>query len=234
MVVLHQFPAMLGLPNASPYCLKVEAFIRMAGIPFEIRHTASYRGPRGKLPFIEHDGTVVPESETILDTLTEMAAPDRLQVLTPEQQTTGHLLARMADYSLSWMLMYDRWLVPVTWPRSREAFFTSVPWMIRPVLAALYQFRVKRDCWAHGVGRLIMPERRSRLLQDLTCLSDVLGDKPYLFGDKPSRYDASCFGVIANMARDPLGIPSKQVLQGFPNLLAWSDRILREHFNYPN
>ncbi|PXF29732.1 hypothetical protein WH50_18935 [Pokkaliibacter plantistimulans] len=233
MVILHQFPAMLGLPNASPYCLKVETFLRMAGIPYEVRHTPSFRGPRGKLPFIQLGEQSIPESETILDTLQPMAAADHLQPLSEEQRLQGHLLARMADYSLAWMLMYERWLVPVTWPRTREAFFTSVPWLIRPLVAALFQHKVKRDCWGHGVGRLIMPERRSRLQQDLQCVSDVLGDKPFLFGDRPSRYDASCFGVIANIARDPLGIPSKQVLQGYPNLVAWSERILRDYFKYP-
>ena len=37
MIKLYSFPPLDGLPSASPFCVKVEAYLRMAGIPYEIR-----------------------------------------------------------------------------------------------------------------------------------------------------------------------------------------------------
>ena len=53
MIVLHQFKSFFGLPNASPFCMKLETYLRMAGLPFEIPAAsvrAIGRAPKGKLP----------------------------------------------------------------------------------------------------------------------------------------------------------------------------------------
>ena len=35
MIKLFQFPPYWGLPNASPFCMKVETYLRMTGIPYQ-------------------------------------------------------------------------------------------------------------------------------------------------------------------------------------------------------
>ena len=67
---MHQFPAALGLPNASPFCMKLETYLRMTGLPFEVRPvTDPRRAPKGKLPYIDDGGTVLADSNLILDYL---------------------------------------------------------------------------------------------------------------------------------------------------------------------
>jgi hypothetical protein len=36
MIKVHQFAPAFGLPNASPFCMKLETYLRMAGLPFEL------------------------------------------------------------------------------------------------------------------------------------------------------------------------------------------------------
>ena len=36
MIKLYQFPPAFGLPNASPFCMKLETYLRMAGLPFTL------------------------------------------------------------------------------------------------------------------------------------------------------------------------------------------------------
>ena len=36
VIRVHQFAPALGLPNASPFCMKLETYLRMAGLPFEL------------------------------------------------------------------------------------------------------------------------------------------------------------------------------------------------------
>ena len=33
MIVLHQFGAAFGVPNPSPFCIKLECFLKMSGLP---------------------------------------------------------------------------------------------------------------------------------------------------------------------------------------------------------
>jgi hypothetical protein len=58
MIKLHQFAPAFGLPNASPFCMKVETYLRMAGLPYERVNSGDVlRAPKGKLPVIDDDGT---------------------------------------------------------------------------------------------------------------------------------------------------------------------------------
>jgi hypothetical protein len=57
MIKLYQFKPALDLPNASPFCMKLEIYLRMANLPYEIVLNAdSRKAPKGKLPYIE-DGS---------------------------------------------------------------------------------------------------------------------------------------------------------------------------------
>jgi hypothetical protein len=36
MIKLYQFNAAWGLPNPSPFCMKVETYLRMVSLPYEV------------------------------------------------------------------------------------------------------------------------------------------------------------------------------------------------------
>ncbi len=53
MIKLYQFDPAFGLPNASPFCMKLETYLRMAQLPFEIEPAtlqAFNKAPKGKMP----------------------------------------------------------------------------------------------------------------------------------------------------------------------------------------
>jgi glutathione S-transferase len=54
---LFQFPRLFSIPNLSPFCSKLETWLRIAGIPYDVVDTPNPRkSPKGKLPFIEDAG----------------------------------------------------------------------------------------------------------------------------------------------------------------------------------
>jgi len=56
MIKLFQFAPAFGLPNASPFCMKLETYLRMAGLPFELVNSGDVmKAPNHKLPYIHHD-----------------------------------------------------------------------------------------------------------------------------------------------------------------------------------
>ena len=70
MITLYQFSPVWGLPNTSPFCLKVETYLRMTEVPYEIKFVMDPRkSPKGKLPVIKMNGETIPDSELIIDYL---------------------------------------------------------------------------------------------------------------------------------------------------------------------
>ena len=63
MIKVHQFAPAFGLPNASPFCMKLETWLRMAGLPFELVNDGNVmKAPKGKLPYIDDDGQPVADA----------------------------------------------------------------------------------------------------------------------------------------------------------------------------
>jgi len=36
MITLHQYPGCWELPSLSPFCIKVETYLKMTGIPYKV------------------------------------------------------------------------------------------------------------------------------------------------------------------------------------------------------
>lgn len=91
MIRLHQYPPMFGIPNPSPFCMKLETWLRMANLPFEIVQVVDPRkGPKGKVPWIEDEGKTIADSAFIIEYL-QKAYGDPLHdgELDPAQRATS-------------------------------------------------------------------------------------------------------------------------------------------------
>ena len=66
-VVLYQLKPMFGLPNPSPFCMKLETYLRMAEIEHQVVAVTNLKGsPTGKAPYIEIDGQAMADSGLII------------------------------------------------------------------------------------------------------------------------------------------------------------------------
>ena len=75
MITLYQFPPAWGLPNASPFCMKVETYLRMCNLPYTTVNVLNpAKGPKGKLPYITDGSNIVADSGLILDYLKKSTA----------------------------------------------------------------------------------------------------------------------------------------------------------------
>lgn len=66
--------------------------------------------------------------------------------------------------------------------------------------------------------------------KDLTALSTLLGDKNYLYGDRPTTIDASLFGTLVSLYDPPLSskVIKPYMEQSTPNLVSYIKRIKQE------
>jgi len=69
-LLVHQIPSAWGLPSVGPFCLKLETYLRMVEIPYQSAIDATpFRGPKGKLPWIEHEEKKIGDSGLIIEYL---------------------------------------------------------------------------------------------------------------------------------------------------------------------
>src|SRR5580700_6911723 len=65
MITLYTFGPGLGLPDPSPFVMKAEMLLKIAGLPYQIDSTGFSKAPKGKLPYIDDDGERVADSTFI-------------------------------------------------------------------------------------------------------------------------------------------------------------------------
>src|SRR5688500_18271068 len=111
-IVLWQMQPLWGLPNASPFCMKVETWLRMAGLPYETRAIAGPpKSKSGKVPYIERaDGSLLWDSSVILETLERERDVTLDRHLSAHDRALGVLLQRTFEENLYFLVLYERWV----------------------------------------------------------------------------------------------------------------------------
>ena len=71
MIKLYKFGPIGDICDPSPFCVKVEAYLRMTNQPYETVSGAQYlrKAPKRKLPYIEDNGKIIADSSFILNYL---------------------------------------------------------------------------------------------------------------------------------------------------------------------
>ncbi len=225
MITFYQFPRLLGVPNMSPFCLKLETWLRMAELKYDIHEVADPRkAPKGKLPYINDDGTVIADTALIIDYLKKQYSVTLDQHLSVTDRAVAHAFGIMLEDHLYWALMYNRW-VDENWPKVRDTFFSALPAVIKSVVPLMAQKNMKDALDGHGMGRHSRDEIYEMANQDLKAVADYLADKPYLMGDQPCTVDATLFSFLCNIVDVPLRSPMKEYLLKCDNLKRYKERI---------
>lgn len=231
MLELHQFAPHFGLPNASPFCMKVEAYLRLAGIEYKIVEVLNPgKGPYGKAPWIIDEDQIVPDSRFILEYLNKKHDHPLKGDLGAPELAIHHALARMLDESTYFVTVNERWLVSENAPITREALFAAVPGPLRKLVFSLGQRSLRRSLHGQGMGRLSRDEIVSLGKKDVDCLADILGSKPYFAGEKAGEIDASTMASIAGLIKAPISSKVTDHIATKDNLVAYHKRMMEQLF----
>lgn len=231
LIKLYQFPPAWGLPNGSPFCLKLETYLRMSGLRYEV-YNGMYlaRAPKGKLPFIEHGQQRIGDTELIIDYLREHFGDPLDAELSPAQRATSTAFRCLIEEHLYWVGMYARWFEQENWPQVKSEFFRGLPPLLRQLVPPLARRNMRRELWGQGMGRHCPEDIYVLGIRDLNALSAQLGDQPYLLGDQPHAIDASMYAFLTNILVPPLDSILRRHLQSQINLVAYCYRMERRYF----
>lgn len=231
MLRLHQFPPAYGLPNASPFCMKVENYLRMTGISYEVVDDFDLtKAPKGKLPYIE-DGQMVADSEVILDYLKATYGDPLDAHLTPAEKAVSLAFTRLMDEHLYWAAgIQPRFVEPAGWEITRSVFLGGLTGPLRHIVPRVARYRMKQELWGHGLGRHRREEIYAMGCADVTALAAYLGEKPFFHGERPTTLDAVAYAYLANIIWVPIESPVKQHALAQPDLEAYCRRMKERYY----
>jgi glutathione S-transferase len=226
-ILLWQMPPVWGLPNASPFCMKVQAWLNLTGLDYETRSlTRPPRSKTRKVPYIERpDGTFVYDSSRIIDELSREHGVDLDASLSPQKRAEGILLQRTFEEHLYFIGLAERWLDDDNWPIVRDAFFANIPAWIRPLVGWIIRRGVRQACFGQGMGRLGPHERLSRATKDLEAIACLLDERRFLLGDSPTTIDATAVAFLANWYEPSLRSELRQIATNYPSLRRYYDEL---------
>lgn len=230
-IKLYQFRPAFGLPNASPFCMKVETYLRMAELPYECPRGADLRkAPKGKMPYLEDEGAVVADSTFIIDYLKRKYGDPLDSHLGSAERAAALACQRMLEENTYWAVLYFRWIDEAGWRLTREAFFDWMKPPLRWIVPAVARRTVRRELHGQGMGRHTRDEIGAIGKKDLTAAADFLGDKAFFLGAQPSSLDATAYAFLANVLSVPVESPLKAHAQQYPQLEAYCRRMKKRYY----
>ena len=230
MLKLVQFNSAFGVRNVSPFCLKLETYLRMAGIEHEIVWNGSTRNaPKGKLPYIEDGDLILGDSELIIDYLIEKYGDPLDARLSAGQKAQSLAWRRLFEDSLIFPFLYSRWVDPAGWTLMQQ-LFDPLPLPKRLLIAEAQREAVRTRLIAQGTG-VHSPEEIYRLgLKSLLAIETQLGDAAFMLGANPSSLDATAYGFLANLVDTGFDNPLNHKAQATPGFVAYCARIKERYF----
>ncbi|MEL0081458.1 MAG: glutathione S-transferase family protein [Gammaproteobacteria bacterium] len=226
MIELYQFGSAWGLPDPSPFCVKLELWLKMAGLEYRsVIDGDTRKAPKGKIPYIKLDGEPLGDSELIIDRLTQRFEVAMDAQLNADQRALSHLITRMMHDSCYWVLLQCRWVNESGWTEVRPALFGSLPKPLQILVPPLIRRSVKKGMINHGLGRHSPDEIVEFARKDFDALEAMLGEQLFMLGDKPHGVDATVQGFLISFIGPPIDNPVKQDLFTRPRLLDYYNRM---------
>lgn len=227
----YHLPGRWGLPTVSPFCLKLDAFLRMTGIEHKsITASTPFGGPKKKAPWIEHDGRKIGDSSLIIEYLKETFGVDPDAHLDARQRATTHTIQRLVEENLYWAMVYDRWCRDENWPILKNSVLGDIPAPARALLAPYARRSVKKQLAGHGLGLHSPEDIESIARRDIDALAALLGDAPWFHGETPSMADATVYSLLANILWVKFESPMKAMIEAHPPLVAMLEAFRERYF----
>jgi glutathione S-transferase len=222
MITLYAFGPMWGLPDPSPFVIKTETQLKMAGLTYRTELGGREKAPKAKLPFIDDDGETIADSVLIRDHLLRKHGVDLDAGLSPAQRAQAWAIERMLEDHIYWAIVHARWSNDANFAKGPSDFFKGAPQGVMEGARG----QVIANLQGQGFGRHDPATVGDLAKRSFAALSELLGDRPFLFGDTPTGTDASAFATLTAALATQFESDVRAAAESFPNLVAYRDRML--------
>ncbi len=231
MIELYKFVPQFGLRDASPFALKLETYLRLAGLEYTTNEIMDpTQAPKAKIPYIIDGGQTIADSSLCIAYLKDKYGDPLGKNLSPEQHALGHALKTILEERTYWVIVNTRWMDAVYQKITLKAWFGMIPEPAFSEVTTGVIEEMKKTLYGHGIGRHKPEEIMGFGLADLAAFENVLGNKPYLLGENPSEYDAAGYGFLANIMAKPFPTPMSSYISKSKTLSGYIKRVEAKAF----
>jgi len=206
MVYLFQYTRSPVIPSISPFCLKLESWLKLHGIKYQnVDHKCKFRSKKGMLPFIELNGEEIADSNIVIDTLSKKFEKSMPAELTQDQKNVQHAMIAMVENHLHWTVVYWKSKDVDNILKGYKLNLQSAIGSKAPASLLNFYFKYTfcrkgmKKVRSNGMGAHTPEEIENFGKKDLQTLSEMLGDKEFFFGDEPAMLDLVVFSHVAQL-----------------------------------
>jgi glutathione S-transferase len=205
--------------------MKVEVYLKLRKIPYEIRLADPRKAPKKKLPFIVDGAKTIADSSAILAHLESAHGPALDEGLGASARASAHVLKRTLEESLYFVLMWGRWGDEMGWQEFKPDLDRAVPAAVRWFVPGLIRKKVLESTVAQGIGRHSREEILAFGKADVEAVATVLGDQPYFLGEELRTIDVVAYSFLAQALLPTTPTLMTEATRAHPTLVAFVDRV---------
>jgi glutathione S-transferase len=173
---------------------------------------------------------IVADSVFIRDYLEKTYVFDFDAGLNDSQRALAWTVERMIEDHIYWIMVHARWADEDNFAKGPAHFFDQAPEAMRETIRQQGRQNVISILHGQGIGRHSVEEIGDIAERSFAALAKILGDKPYLTGERPCGTDASLFGIIAGALTPLFDTPVRAAAGRHGNLVAYRDRMLERYY----
>lgn len=224
MITLYQLPCAFGLPvSVSPYCTKLELYLRLTRREHGIAPANLRQSPNRKVPYIAwSDGRLSADSGEIIREL-EAFGGGLDGDLDQAMIARGEEYQALAQGPLYFSCLYSRFVEDAGWKFQKVTVREILPPLLAPLIAKMIrQSQIKR-CRENGFDRR---ESYASAIQAIKQLSGELGDQSFfLQDDAPNVADCAVWANLLHIAYTKADSPARIAVRYDGRLRAYIDRV---------
>lgn len=230
MLTVYKFVAAWGLPDLSPFCIKLETYLRMAGIAYEPVTINTSKAPRSKLPFVRDGERTIADSDVIIRHLEATRGVTLDHGLGPRDRAVAEAFRGMLEESHYFIIMYARWCTAEGRAIYRPIMehyceVVGIPRLLRAPVIALATLNLRVQAYMQGVARRGPGEVWRLGQRHWDAVADQLDDRPFLLGARPTSIDATVYAFLVSTIDAPFDTPVKAHALADARLVAYRDRM---------
>jgi hypothetical protein len=219
-VIIHSVWRGKQMPSISPYALKLETYLKLAKIPYEL-DTNDATGPKGKLPWISYNGTHVADSHLCIQYLNKKLGINMNSGKSEDNIAAARASRIMLEDHFTWGIIHYRMV-------ENASGITQLIKLPTPFkfLMPLMKWQVKKRLDSNGMGKHTPTEIYQMTEDDLHTVSTLLGNKKFFGGDEPCEDDCGVFGCLAQAVWGAPGSTFERLVNGeLSNLKQYCQRM---------
>ncbi len=235
MIILHRFIPAWGTPDLSPFCSKVEIYLRMVNLPFKTRTSDTRKAPLNKLPYVDDHGQLICDSRNIVEHFEAKVSTPLDQGLTAQEQALSLAFRGLLEEECYFYTLRLRWqeddgfahYLPVLTQYGKAL---GMPGWLAPLLLRGVRKQVIKSTYGQGAGRHSREEIERRLCHALEAVETQLGQGPYFLGEHPRVIDATVFAFLWSLRATPFESKAGDLARSSATASAYCERMHARYF----